>query len=239
MRQGGWGCRGRGSPARRGAGGGAASRARARRAGPGGDALVGGAQVHGCVHIRLELVRGTALGVLEGEAVDREQPTANLNLVVDDAHEALMASRPHRDNLLSPKFNVAGFGVFRQGHMLYVAQDFGLSMAIYSVQQAKELVSTSVEKLRAQAKMPQLKRINDSDLQSSACAMAKADSLSAARPPAGAYMLRYSSMKPESLPSEISKVIARRGLHTYSAGTCYARTQRYPNGAYWVVLVFY
>ena len=52
-------------------------------------------------------------------------------------------------------------------------------------------------------------------------------------------MLRYSSMKPESLPSEISKVIARRGLHTYSAGTCYARTQRYPNGAYWVVLVFY
>ncbi|PYV51052.1 MAG: hypothetical protein DMG92_05630 [Acidobacteria bacterium] len=158
---------------------------------------------------------------------------------VDDAHEALMASRPHRDNLLSPKFNVAGFGVFRQGHMLYVAQDFGLSMAIYSVQQAKELVSTSVEKLRAQAKMPQLKRINDSDLQSSACAMAKADSLSAATPPAGAYMLRYSSMKPESLPSEISKVIARRGLHTYSAGTCYARTQRYPNGAYWVVLVFY
>ena len=112
-------------------------------------------------------------------------------------------------------------------------------MAIYSVQQAKELVSISVEKLRAQAKMPQLKRINDSDLQSSACAMAKADSLSAARPPAGAYMLRYSSMKPESLPSEISKVIARRGLHTYSAGTCYARTQRYPNGAYWVVLVFY
>ena len=76
--------------------------------------------------------------------------TRPLAIAVDDAHEALMASRPHRDNLLSPKFNVAGFGVFRQGHMLYVAQDFGLSMAIYSVQQAKELVSISVEKLRAQ-----------------------------------------------------------------------------------------
>jgi hypothetical protein len=34
-------------------------------------------------------------------------------------------------------------------------------------------------------------------------------------------------------------VIAHRGLHTYSAGTCYARTQRYPSGAYWVVLEFY
>ncbi len=158
---------------------------------------------------------------------------------VEDAHDALMASPPHRDNLLSPKFNVAGFGVFRQGHVLYVAQDFGLSMATYSVQQAQELVSASVEKLRSQAKMPQLKRVNDSDVQSSACAMAKADSLSAASPPPGAYMLRYTSMQPESLPAEISKVIAHRGLHTYSAGTCYARTKRYPSGAYWVVLEFY
>lgn len=158
---------------------------------------------------------------------------------VDDAHEALMASPPHRDNLLNPKFNVAGFGVFRQGHMLFVAQDFGLSITTYSVQQAQELVSTSVEKLRSQARMPKLQHVNDTDLQSSACAMAKADSLSAASPPPGAYMLRYTSMKPDSIPTDISKVIARRGLHTYSAGTCYARTQRYPSGAYWVVLVFY
>jgi uncharacterized protein YkwD len=157
----------------------------------------------------------------------------------EDAHDSLMASPPHRDNLLSPKFNVAGFGVFRQGHVIYVAQDFGLSIETYSVQQAQELVSATVEKLRAQAKMPQLKRVNDSDMQSSACAMAKADSLSAANPPSGAYMLRYTSMQPESLPAAISKVIGHRWLHTYSAGTCYARTQRYPNGAYWVVLVFY
>jgi uncharacterized protein YkwD len=157
----------------------------------------------------------------------------------DQAHEALMASPPHRDNLLSPKYNVAGIGVFRQGHTLYVAQDFGLSMAIYSVQQAEELVSDSVEQLRAQAKMPRLQRVSDGGAQSSACAMAQADSLNAATPPAGAYMLRYTSMKPETLPSNISKVIAQRGLHTYSAGTCYARTEKYPNGAYWVVLVFY
>ncbi len=158
---------------------------------------------------------------------------------VEDAHDALMASAPHRDNLLSPKFNVAGFGVFRQGHVIYVAQDFGLSMATYSVQEAQKLVSSSVEKLREQARMPQLKRVDDSDVQSGACAMAKADSLSATSPPPGAYMLRYSSMQPDSLPAEISKLISRRGLHTYSAGTCYARTQRYPTGAYWVVLEFY
>lgn len=157
----------------------------------------------------------------------------------DQAHEALMASPPHRDNLLSPKFNVAGFGVFRRGHMLYIAQDFGSSTPSYSVQQAQELVSASVERLRTQAKMPRLQRVDDRTTQSSACAMAQADSLGAATPPAGAYMLRYTSMQPETLPSNISKVIAQRGLHTYSAGTCYAKTQKYPSGAYWVVLIFY
>jgi len=157
----------------------------------------------------------------------------------DQAHQALMESPPHRDNLLSPNFNVAGFGVFRSGHMLYVAQDFGSSLPSYSVRQAQELVSASVEQLRAQAKMPQLRRVNSGSIQSSACAMAQADSLSAAAPPAGAYMLRYTSMTPEALPSGISKVIAARGLHAYSAGTCYAKTEKYPNGAYWVVLIFY
>jgi uncharacterized protein YkwD len=157
----------------------------------------------------------------------------------EQAHQALMASPPHRDNLLSPNFNVAGFGVFRSGTVIYVAQDFASSLPSYSVQQAQELVSTSVEKLRAQAKMSRLQRVDSGSIQSSACAMAQADSLNAAVPPPGAYMLRYTSMAPETLPSDISKVIAARGLHAYSAGTCYAKTQKYPSGAYWVVLIFY
>src|SRR5215467_3549342 len=162
-----------------------------------------------------------------------------LATTAEDAHDALMASPPHRDNLLNPSYNVAGFGVFRSGNRLYVAQEFGTSMPAYSVRQAQELLEESVEHLRAKARMPRLQRVEDRGMESSACAMAQADSLSAAPPPAGAYMLRYTSMKPETLPANISKVIAKRGFRTYSASACYARTQKYPNGAYWVVLVFY
>jgi uncharacterized protein YkwD len=186
----------------------------------------------------------------EPALVDRISVTSTLHLsragenvamatTVDDAHQALMSSPPHRDNLLRANFNVAGFGVFRSGNRLYVAQDFGSSLETYSVQQAQGLVAASVEQLRAQARMPKLQRVENRSTQSSACAMAQSDSLSGAAPPPGAYMLRYTSMRPEKLPSNISKVIAQRGLHTYSAGACYARTQKYPNGAYWVVLVFY
>jgi uncharacterized protein YkwD len=171
--------------------------------------------------------------------LEREGENVALAANPDQAHQALMSSPPHRDNLLSPNFNVAGFGVFRRGHLLYVAQDFGSSLPSYSVRQAQELVSASVEQLRAQAKLPRLQRVENGSTQTSACAMAQADSLSASAPPPGTYMLRYTSITPEALPSNISKVIAARGLHTYSAGTCYARTQKYPSGAYWVVLVFY
>jgi uncharacterized protein YkwD len=157
----------------------------------------------------------------------------------EEAHAGLMASPPHRDNLLSPAFNVAGFGVFRSGRWLYVTQDFGSSTPAYSVKQAEELVSSSLEQLRAQARMPRLQRVDDRNAQNSACAMAQADSLTGAEPPSGAYMLRYTSMQPETLPKNISKIIGQRGLRTYSAGTCYAKSQKYPNGAYWVVLVFY
>jgi uncharacterized protein YkwD len=157
----------------------------------------------------------------------------------EQAHAALMASPPHRDNVLSSKFNMAGFGVYRQGAQLYVAEDFGLTAATYSLREAEELVASTVDELRAQAHMPRLERVNDFGTESSACAMAQADSLTAARPAPGAYMLRYTSMHPEKLPANISQIIAQRGLRTYSAGTCYLRTAHYPNGAYWVVLVFY
>jgi len=171
--------------------------------------------------------------------LEREGENVAMAGNADQAHQALMSSPPHRDNLLSANFNVAGFGVFRSGHMLYVAQDFGSSLPSYSVRQAQEVVSASVEQLRAQAKLPRLQRVDSGSVQTSACGMAQADSLNAAAPPPGAYMLRYTSMTPEALPAGISKVIAARGLHTYSAGTCYSKTQKYPSGAYWVVLVFY
>lgn len=171
--------------------------------------------------------------------LDREGENVALAPDPEDAHRALMASPPHRDNLLSPNFNVAGIGVVRNGAKIYVAQDFGDSIATVSIQKAEELVAESVEQLRSQAHMPRLARMSSSSTQASACAMAQADSLSAAPPAVGGYMLKYTSMTPETLPNAISKVIAQRGLKTYSAGTCYARTQKYPNGAYWVVLIFY
>jgi len=171
--------------------------------------------------------------------LDRTGENVAVATNAEEAHAALMSSLPHRENLLSRNFNVAGIGVFRSGNSIYVAQDFGSSSPSYSVKQASTLVTKSVEQLRAQARMPRLQLVDSGNAQSSACAMAQSDSLKSAASAAGSYTLRYTSMNPEILPANISKVIAQRSLHAYSAGTCYAQTQKYPNGAYWVVLVFY
>ena len=42
-----------------------------------------------------------------------------------EVHRGFMHSPHHRENLLNPDYNVAGFAVVRNGNMIYVTEDFG------------------------------------------------------------------------------------------------------------------
>jgi uncharacterized protein YkwD len=155
---------------------------------------------------------------------------------VDQAQQGFMHSPPHRENLLNPSYNVAGFGVVRSGFSLYVAQDFGHSLPAYSPRQAGGLVSGSIARLRREANLPQLQWKDSDAAQTATCSIARADSLKTVA--AGrAYIVRYTTAQPESLPAAAAKEIEDRAIHTFSVGTCYARTAGYPNGVYWVTLV--
>ena len=154
----------------------------------------------------------------------------------DQAQQSLMHSPPHRENLLNPGYNVAGFGVVRVGSTLYVAQDFGHSLPAYSPRQAGGVVSGSIARIRQEANLPQLQWMDSDAAEAAACSMARADSLKKPAP-RGVYILRYTTAQPEELPTVAAKAIEDRAVHTFSVGTCYARTNTYPNGAYWVTLV--
>jgi hypothetical protein len=147
-----------------------------------------------------------------------------------------MHSPPHRENLLNPGYNVAGFGVVRAGSSLYVAQDFAHSLPAYSPRQAGGLVTGSIARLRREANLPQLQWVDSDAAENAACSMAHADSLKtvSAR---GSYVVRYTTEQPETLPDAAANAIENRAVHTFSVGTCYARTSSYPNGVYWVTLV--
>jgi uncharacterized protein YkwD len=157
---------------------------------------------------------------------------------VDQAQDNLMHSPPHRANLLNAGYNVAGFSVVRRGSLLYVTQDFGHSLPNRSDTEAEVLVGRSVDRMRAQSRLPGLERMDGKEAASMACAMAEADSLRTPGPRARA-VLRYTTSEPGLVPESAARVIKDRSLAAFAAGSCYARTPTYPTGAYWVVILFF
>jgi uncharacterized protein YkwD len=180
------------------------------------------------------------LAEIAGLHLDLAGENVALGQSIELTHDSLMKSQPHRENLLNAGFNVTGIGVVRSGEILYVVQDFGHSLPQYSEDVSEELIAKTLSKEREHAKLPALQRKQEAAVRSSACSMAQQDSIhNPAAGPAGRYILRYTAMQPNSLPISAAKVVSDSSVQSYSAGTCYARTTKYPNGAYWVTLVFY
>ena len=148
-----------------------------------------------------------------------------------------MHSPPHRANLLNVNYNVAGFSVVRSGSLLYFTQDFGHSLPSRSDEE-EVLVGRSIDRIRSQARLPGLERMDSAEAADAACAMAKADSLKTPAPRSRA-VVRYTTPQPQKLPAEATRAIGNTSLHAVAVGSCYARSATYPTGVYWVALLFY
>jgi uncharacterized protein YkwD len=168
--------------------------------------------------------------------LDRAGENVALAETVDGAQNVLMHSPPHRENLLNPGYNVAGFAVIRSGERLYVVQDFGRELPTVTPEIANQQIANGLQRMREQDRLPALNQTDGSAAQLLACAMAKADGLSSL-PPQSHYILRYTTMEPGRLPAGAEKILGNRELRTFSVGSCYAKTSTYPNGAYWVALL--
>jgi uncharacterized protein YkwD len=154
---------------------------------------------------------------------------------IEQAEEGFMHSPPHRQNLLTPAYNVVGLGILHSGGMLYVTQDFGHALAAYDPDHARDAAIEAVNHMRAAAHLPALDRLEGGEAQTVACEMAKTDSLRTPAPK-GFYVLRYTTMQPETLPPGAEKVV-NGAVRSFTLGICYSRTITYPNGVYWVILL--
>jgi uncharacterized protein YkwD len=171
--------------------------------------------------------------------LDEEGENVALDSDAASGHRHLMLSPPHRANLLSASYNVIGLGAIRSGGRLYIVQDFGHALPNYSVAEVKERIAATVAQVRHQARVSDLASRDLPAADNAACSMAQADKLgtSPIHQLAQRYtVLTYTSLHPETLPASAERTLADRTLHGFSVGTCYARTQTYPTGAYWIVL---
>jgi uncharacterized protein YkwD len=174
--------------------------------------------------------------------LDKAGENVALDANVDQAHDGLMHSPHHRENLLRPDYNVVGLAVARVGSRIYVVEDFGHEMPTYPPQQAEDMVSAAIVQSRGPAKAAQAKRLQVGSLRDAACSMARRDKLDAhAVSGLGPlrYVLTFTSMQPDQLAPAAAKAISDVNLRSYAVGACYAHTPTYPNGAYWVTVAFY
>jgi uncharacterized protein YkwD len=174
--------------------------------------------------------------------LDRSGENVALNSTADGAHQSLMLSPPHRENLLDASYNVAGFAVIHSGDQLYVVQDFGHSLPAYTPEQTENAIAEAVSRSRRAAHLPALARASDVSLRTAVCTMAQEDRLGtrSMHELAQRYSLvSYTNMHPEVLPAGANKMIENRTFRNVAIGTCYARTDTYPSGVYWVGLMLY
>jgi uncharacterized protein YkwD len=171
--------------------------------------------------------------------LDQEGENVALDYDAQHGHEHLMLSPPHRANLLNPAYNVVGLGVVRSGDRLYIVEDFGHALPNYSAEEVKDRVTAAVNQMRRQRGWPELPRRDLPIADDAACSMAQADRLatSPVHQLAERYtVLTYTTLRSETLPGEAAHAVASPNLRSFSVGACYARTETYPTGVYWVVL---
>jgi uncharacterized protein YkwD len=171
--------------------------------------------------------------------LDQEAENVAFDFDAADGHRHLMLSAPHRANLLNASYNVVGIGVVHSGEQLYIVQDFGHALPAYSVAEFKDQVAAAVSLARQRAKQSALVRQDLPEVDDASCSMAKASQLRtfSVHQLAQRYtVLTYTTLRPEVLPAKASQAFSMQDLGTFSIGACYARTETYPTGAYWVLL---
>ena len=174
--------------------------------------------------------------------LDKAGENVALDVDIDQAHDGLMHSPHHRENLLRPDYNVVGLAVARVGDRVYVVEDFGHEVPTYGAEKAEDLVSAAILQTRGSAQGARVKRLEPGSLRNAACTMATQDKLD---PHAVSglgplrYVLTYTSMEPDRLAPAAVKAISDTNLRSYAVGACFAQTRTYPNGAYWVTVAFY
>lgn len=173
---------------------------------------------------------------------DRAGENVAYNASADSAHDALMHSPPHRQNLLDPNFSVAGIAAIWSNGRLYVVQDFARQVPSYSAQQSRQLVGRAINQIRSQSGLSQLKQVSSPGLDEAVCSQARQNRVSA-RPLNVSYpsreIITYTQSHPEVLPQNAVRLLSYGGVSQFAVGACYARDARYPSGMYWVAILLY
>jgi hypothetical protein len=160
---------------------------------------------------------------------------------VQAAHEGLMRSPPHRASILSPQYNTVGIGVLRRGDVFWVTQDFAHRLQEFSVDEAENTILAVWQRERQRADRPAAQVVRMPQLRRMACAMAqqgRLDTRAALNLPGVQAAVVYTESDPAKLAANAVRMAHDANVTRVAVGACFADSERYPAGTWWVAMVF-
>lgn len=171
---------------------------------------------------------------------DSDGENVAFDSTVEGAHEGLMLSPPHRENILSPKYDAIGIGIVRGDQYLWITQDFAHRTTNISEDKAADEVARAFEnELRKPGRAP-VTRINMSQMHSLACGLAGGKGLDfrpALQLPGARSAVAYNNAEPSHLPSSALRLRNNTDFNKFAVGVCFKDSPQNPAGTYWVLLV--
>ena len=158
-----------------------------------------------------------------------------------EAHQGLMMSPPHRENILNKRYNTIGIGVVLRGPVIYVTEDFAQRLDELSSSDAERALASQFITERKKHSANAVEQKDGSALRTQACGMAQRDSLDLAKialPPNSRYVVAFTTTKLEVLPANVEHLVTEPGFSQFEVGVCFARSATYPSGTYWAIMAF-
>lgn len=162
---------------------------------------------------------------------------------VERVHSTLMNSPGHRANILDADYNAIGIGVYRRGDYLYVAQNFAYRLPVYSEVEAEHMLLDQVNQVRSAAGLKPLEVADSSEVFERACTMAAEQSLRTRQVlrdlRTASHVVTFVASDISKPPASLRELSRSRAYSRIAVGPCFAKTEKYPAGAWWVIVALY
>lgn len=160
---------------------------------------------------------------------------------VENLFNGWMGSPPHRANILDSKYNAGAIAVVRRGESLWAVQDFARRVATYSDREVETIVATQLTRARTQAGLGDARLASTPEVHAAACQMAQRGDMQASN---FVHQLKdvrsvftFTASEPQKLPAGLARTAP--GATSFAVGSCFGKTEKFPEGTNWVVVAFY
>lgn len=158
---------------------------------------------------------------------------------VDTAHDGLMKSPHHRENIMNGEYNSVGISIVPGGGELYFVQNFARVVPTYSEAQFRDAIVSAVNKARRAERLRSLEIQEDGRLHKAACSGSPNPDVLIHQLTGVSELMAFTSSSPDVLPPNLKQIVENRDMQRLDIGVCFKPRQQNGFASFWVVAAFY